>query len=219
MKEYMTFTLHMLDIGTFASNIITVPAWALWIVNLVVLTWLCEWLNERLLLSLWSQIWMIPPLIALIMLPENRNAWQTYGVVLAMLAQPYIHATLLGLVSRNCGSGRTRVMSVALYNMAVQSSHIIGINVSNTQTRTWLSLTYFQLYQRKDAPFYYHANKILLVVVIYSLFAITGAMLFYTWSNQQRTITWTGMSKHEKEKYLANTKDRGNRRLDFKFAF
>jgi hypothetical protein len=143
MKEYMTFTLHMVDIGTFASNIITVPGWALWVVNILALTWLCEWLNERLLLSLWSQIWMIPPLIALIMLPENRNAWQTYGVVLAMLAQPFIHATLLGLVSRNCGNGHTRVFSVALYNMAVQASHIIGMNVSNILPKTWIWLTLF----------------------------------------------------------------------------
>jgi hypothetical protein len=38
------------------------------------------------------------------------------------------------------------------------------------------------------------------------------------WKNARREKTWNAMTPKEKISYLATTKDKGNKRLDFRFA-
>ena len=47
-----------------------------------------------------------------------------------LIGQPYAHAVLVALVSRNSGHVRTRTVATAMYNMTVQASNIIANNVS-----------------------------------------------------------------------------------------
>jgi hypothetical protein len=42
--------------------------------------------------------------------------------------------------------------------------------------------------------------------------------LYYTWRNSTREKKWNAMSQDEKHEYLKNTKDEGNKRLDFRFS-
>jgi hypothetical protein len=45
-----------------------------------------------------------------------------------------------------------------------------------------------------------------------------GAKVYYVWRNKQKARQWDAMSEYEKNDYVANTKDEGNKRLDFRFA-
>ena len=40
---------------------------------------------------------------------------------------------------------------------------------------------------------------------------------YYMWRNKQKARRWDAMTEEQKVEYLANTKDRGNKRLDFRF--
>lgn len=41
---------------------------------------------------------------------------------------------------------------------------------------------------------------------------------YYAWRNARRDKTWNAMSAEERDEYLRTTTDKGNKRLDFRFA-
>ena len=47
---------------------------------------------------------------------------------------------------------------------------------------------------------------------------IIATKSYYMWRNSTREKKWNSMSQEEKDDYLANTTDKGNKRLDFRFA-
>lgn len=128
-EQYLTLTLKAAGFATSSVNLLTIPPNLLWIVNLLVLTRISEAINERVLLGMVGQVWVLPILIALVILPETRSKWTTLILVSLLFAQPYIHAMLVALTSRNSGSVRTRTVSAALYNMSLQASNVIATNV------------------------------------------------------------------------------------------
>jgi hypothetical protein len=65
---------------------------------------------------------------------------------------------------------------------------------------------------------YRRGNKVLLGICAYNFFLFIGAKLFYVWVNKHREKVWGSMTVEEKEVYLSTTKDKGNKRLDFRFA-
>lgn len=50
ISNYITLQLKSLGFGTFETNLLTIPAYVLFIINLLLFTWLSEKLNERFLL-------------------------------------------------------------------------------------------------------------------------------------------------------------------------
>lgn len=98
--------------------------------------------------------WALPLLIALEVLPPDRNPWVTWTLSILLYAMPYFHAVIVATTSRNAGSVRTRTVGMylvkqkseakraktgeasAIYNMTVQASNIIGNNVS-TEHIVW----------------------------------------------------------------------------------
>lgn len=127
--QYITLNLKAAGFGTFQTNLLTIPAYLIFIVGLLFWTWLSEKLNDRLLLATISQWWCIPLLIALITLPPFRSHWATWTLTILLFGQPYFHAVIVALTSRNAGSVRTRTVASALYNISVQIANIIGSNV------------------------------------------------------------------------------------------
>ena len=79
-------------------------------------------------------------------------------------------------------------------------------------------LNWGQIFRKDDAPFYFRGNKILVAVVVYNLVIFLGAKRFYIYLNRRREAIWETMSKHDRQVYLATTRDNGNRRLDFRFS-
>ncbi|KAI9706248.1 MAG: hypothetical protein M1820_004823 [Bogoriella megaspora] len=202
ITAYLTLQLKALHFTTFETNLLTIPAYVLFILQLLFWTWLSEKINQRFLLGVVSQVWALPLLIALEVIPTNTNHWSKYTLSILLVGAPYVHAILVAITSRNAGTIRTRTVASALYNMFVQASNIIGSNV----------------YRTSDAPMYRTGNKALIGLCVYNILLFVGAKFFYTHINKRRDRVWDSMSTEEKENYLQTTKDKGNKRLDFRFA-
>ncbi|KAI0483930.1 major facilitator superfamily domain-containing protein [Xylariaceae sp. FL0804] len=136
IQQYLTLNLKEAGFGTFVTNLLTVPAYVLFIVVLLGFTWVSERMNERLLWATISQWWCLPLLIALECLPPTRNHWVIWVLTILLYAEPYAHAMIVALTSRNAGSVGNRTVASAFYNMTVQTSNIIGSNVS-IQKESW----------------------------------------------------------------------------------
>lgn len=203
-QAYITLTCKALGFDTFETNLLTIPAYVLFIIQLLFWTWVSERINQRLLLSLVSQIWALPMLVALVALPPtfSNSNWAKWVLSTLLVGYPYVHAILVALTSRNAGSVRTRTVGSSLYNMAVQTSSIISS----------------QIYRSDDAPYYYRGNKVLLGILAWNIVVFIFAKVYYVRKNNKRDKIWNSMTREERIHYLATTKDSGNKRLDFRFA-
>ena len=127
---YLTLNLKALGFSTFHTNLLTIPAYVLFIINLLFWTWVSEKTNQRFITGLVSQIWCLPLLIALEVIPGGTSQWLKWTLSALLVGAPYVHAINVAITSRNAGSVRTRTVASALYNMFVQASNVIGSNVS-----------------------------------------------------------------------------------------
>ncbi|TVY27419.1 putative transporter [Lachnellula hyalina] len=202
--NYLTLTLKSLGFSTFNTNLLVIPSSVLFMIQLLFWTWLSEKLNQRFLIGLVSQIWVIPLLIALEVLPAHvpHAQWVRYAISSLIVGYPYVHAILVAITSRNAGTVRTRTVGSSLYNMAVQTSNIIST----------------QIYRDKDKPLYRTGNKVLLGIAAWNFCLFIGAKVYYFWKNKKRDQIWDTMDRDQKLHYLETTKDKGNKRLDFRFA-
>jgi len=58
-------------------------------------TWFSEKINNRLLIILFCQVWMLPLLIALEVLPGgNAYQWSRYALNALLVGYPYVHAII-----------------------------------------------------------------------------------------------------------------------------
>ena len=55
-------------------------------------------------------------------------------------------------------------------------------------------------------------------MVAWNVVLFVFAKIFYITVNRRREAIWSSMSKEEKRHYLDTTTDKGNKRLDFRFA-
>ncbi|KAA8911561.1 major facilitator superfamily domain-containing protein [Sphaerosporella brunnea] len=202
MSSYLTLVLRSMGFSTLTTNLLTVPAQALFIIILLSITWLSERINQRLLLGVAGQIWVLIPIVVLAVLPADAPKWGRYAACIFVVGQVYVHAILVSLTSRNAGSVRTRTVGSAVYNMTVQTGSIISSNI----------------YRSDDAPLYRRGNRVLIGVACMNIALFILAKLYYMWKNKRRDRIWNAMSLEEKEIYLKTTEDKGNKRLDFRFA-
>lgn len=201
---YLTLNLRALGFTTFETNLLVIPSATLFILQLLFWTWASEKINQRLLVGLLAQLWTIPLLIALELLPAKfaHDNWIRYTIATLIVGYPYAHAILVALTSRNSGSVRTRTVASSLYNMSVQASNIFSS----------------QIYRNGDKPLYRTGNKVLLGLAAYNVLIFILSKAYYVARNSQRDRAWESMSREERLHYLRTTKDKGNKRLDFRFA-
>jgi hypothetical protein len=218
MTSYLTLQIRSLGFETFETNLLTVrhgnmishnetntrqiPAYVLFILQLLFWTWLSERINQRFIVGLMSQVWALPLLIVLEVLSRDASHWSRWVISTLLVGYPYVHAILVAITSRNAGTVRTRTVASALYNMCVQASNIISSNI----------------YRDDDKPLYRKGNKVLIAICVWNFAIFIGAKIYYITVNKKRETLWSSMNKEEKETYLETTTDRGNKRLDFRFA-
>ncbi|KAJ4353123.1 hypothetical protein N0V95_003657 [Ascochyta clinopodiicola] len=202
VTSYLTLQLRSLGFGTFETNLLTIPAYVIFIIQLLFWTWVSEKVNDRFLVGLVSQIWALPLLIALEVISPHTSPWARWVLAILLVGHPYVHAILVAITSRNAGTVRTRTVASALYNMTVQAGSIISQNI----------------YRDDDKPLYRRGNKVLIAICAYNFALFIGAKIFYVAVNKKREAVWSSMSKEDKVSYLETTKDKGNKRLDFRFA-
>lgn len=143
--NYITLQLKSLGFDAFHTNLLCIPAYVIFIINLLICTWVSERFNERLLFGVIAEIWCLPLLIALEVLPDEASGWARWINIVLLIGAPYAHAIVVALTSRNSGSVRTRTVATALYNMTVQTSNIVANNVSHfspsllAENKNWLA--------------------------------------------------------------------------------
>ena len=137
MTQYLTLQLKAAGFATFQTNLLTIPAYALFIVQLLFWTWVSEKTDQRFLTGLVSQIWCLPILIALETVNKHTGPWVKWALSSLLVGSPYVHAILVAITSRNAGSVRTRTVASALYNMCVQASSVIASNVRVASIRAF----------------------------------------------------------------------------------
>lgn len=169
---------------------------------MLLLTYISEKINQRAFSGLVAQIWFLPCLIALAVLPADTNRWGSYALVIVLLSYPSPHPMQVGWCSRNSNTVRTRTVSAALYNMAVQLQSIISSNI----------------YRKDDRPLYRRGNRVLVGINCLNIAIYISVKLYYVSRNKRRDKVWDAMSAEEKERYLDTTNDKGSKRLDFRFA-
>jgi hypothetical protein len=86
--------------------------------------------------------------------------------------------------------------------MCVQAGNVMATNI----------------YRNDDKPLYKRGNTQLFAINIACIVLLILVKIYYVSVNNYRDKKWAAMTKEEQVAYLRTTKDRGNRRLDFRFA-
>ncbi|KAK0655033.1 major facilitator superfamily domain-containing protein [Cercophora newfieldiana] len=200
---YLTLSLKGMGFTTFQTNLLVIPSQLLHIMNMLILTYLSQAINQMSMVAVISQFWAIPFLVWLRFVDTTTvSKWTTWLVMTIFLGSPYAHPIQVGWVSRNSNTVRSRTVGSAMYNMCVQAGSIIASNV----------------YREDDAPEYHRGNSVLLAAVAFNIVLYFSTKAYYVFRNRQRERIWDRMTEAERYKYLATTDDAGNKRLDFRFA-
>ncbi|TFK28560.1 allantoate permease [Coprinopsis marcescibilis] len=204
---YLTLSLRNLGFGTFHTNLLTIPSAVGTIITMWIIAIVSETVNDRAYVAMIEDLWCLPFLIALRLLPDNPNPWIFYGVATGLLAFPYTHPIQVAWCSRNAGGVASRTVNASLYNMFVQTSSIIAANI----------------YREDDKPAckfpYRRGNNWLIGICAFNCIVLYPSVkAYYIWRNKKRALIWDAMTSEKKAEYLSNTTDKGNRRLDFRFA-
>ncbi|KAK5458230.1 hypothetical protein LTS15_004310 [Exophiala xenobiotica] len=200
--NYLSLTLRTLGYTVFEANMLAIPGYFLFFVNILVVVWLSERYRERLIFGSTSNFWVLPFLIGLLAIPASASPWIRYALLTGVNGEPYTHAILVGMISRNANSVGTRAVSAALYNICYQIGSIVAVNV----------------YRNDDKPYYYRGNKILVGITSANIILFFLAKLYYVKRNQQKERKWNSLSDFDRANYLSTTKDTGTKRLNIRFA-
>jgi hypothetical protein len=89
IQAYLTLVLKGLGFSTFQTNLLIIPAYVLFLCQLIFWTWFSEKLNNRFFCVLCSQIWMFPFLIALeVMGATQGGPWACYALSILLYGFP-----------------------------------------------------------------------------------------------------------------------------------
>ena len=86
--QYLTLTLRNLGFGTFDANLLSIPAQAMGALTMCVMTYFSTRWDERALFGVLTQIWYLPNLVALAVLPSDSSPWVQFAVVSVLLSYP-----------------------------------------------------------------------------------------------------------------------------------
>ncbi|KAF7436345.1 hypothetical protein PC9H_003178 [Pleurotus ostreatus] len=202
-QTYLTLSLRNLGFTTTQANLLSIPATVLGMLLLLFTAYFSEVVNSRVLSTIILQIWALPMLIALYTFTSNTSQWVYFAVVSLITGYPYIHPIQVAWASRNSYSVRTRTISASVYNMFVQAGAIIYANI----------------YKADDKPLYKRGNRDLIAICSMNIVLYICTFFFYREINKRRDRRWEAMDEKQRQEYLETTKDEGNKRLDFRFAY
>lgn len=123
VAAYLTLTLRGLGFGTFETNLLVIPGSVLTLLQLLFWTWYSEKINSRFFVILISQIWALPLLIALELIPGNSSPWVKYSLSILMVGFPYTYA-IIGMPSIII----SEKLALTLYSRLGQPQRRLGTN-------------------------------------------------------------------------------------------
>ncbi|KAI0447465.1 major facilitator superfamily transporter [Xylaria telfairii] len=197
VNQYLTLSFRRLGFNVIESNLLSIPNIVASSITMLLITAVSELVENRSLVAMAEDLWLLPNFAALIALPDPIGPWSYFAIATVLLSFPYTHPIQVAWTSRNAGSVQQRTVSAAIYNIWVQVSAIIGANV----------------YQPGDAPRYFKANTGLLVICIWMVVVqYPGTYLYYKRRNSQKSRVWDAMTPEEQDEYRKTTTDVGNKR-------
>lgn len=75
------------------------------------------------------------------------------------------------------------------------------------------------IYREDDKPLYKRGNRDLIAINCMNLVIYIGVHFFYKVLNNRRDKIWNSWTLEQRQQYLETTKDTGNKRMDFRFAY
>ncbi|KAF2185217.1 allantoate permease [Zopfia rhizophila CBS 207.26] len=182
--NYLSLILRQMGYSVFQSNLLVIPGYLLFATNTLILGQVSERLNERSITASFSNVWMLPFFIALIVLPRTANPWVRYAMLTGINGIPYTHSILVGMTSTNAKGVGTRAVSTAVYNMCYQIGSVIAVNI----------------YREGDKPYYYTGNKVLTALCCVNIALFIGMKLFYIWRNKVKARALADLPEEERKR-------------------
>jgi MFS family permease len=183
--NYLSLILREMGYSVFHSNLLAIPGFILFAINVVLFGWISEKVDERFLVSACSNIWMLPFFIGLVAISPSANPWVRYALITGINGIPYAHAIFVGLVSRNSKSVGRRAVAAAVYNMTYQIGSIAAVNI----------------YREGDKPYYYTANKGLVGLCVFNIILFVLGKLYYIWRNKVMEKTLSDLPGDHKGRF------------------
>lgn len=200
--SYLSYILKNMGYSTFDSNVLAIPGQFLFLINLPLIVWISEKLNERTFCSMWSNVWVFPFLVALITIPKSASTWVRYVLLTGLNAEPYVHAILVGWASKLSNRVETRAISTSFYNMCYQIGSVAAANI----------------YRNSDRPYYYKGNKILLALTCFNIAFFIFTKMYYKARNKAKKREWNKLTSEQQKEYIHSKKALGPKSLIFEFA-
>jgi hypothetical protein len=210
VSTYLTLTLRELGFSTFNTNLLTIPSNMFAIFSMLALTWISNRFKKggNAIANYIQSLWMLPFLFLLrfwsgAALDANNKVWPTWVILTLVLGYPCAEPITITWCSVNSNAVRTRAVSAAIVNVFSQLANVASANI----------------YREDDAPLYHRGNTQLIIIACAQLLQITLTIFYYRWRNARREKKWRSMTEAERNDYTLNTKDSGNKRLDFRFSY
>ncbi|TBU29889.1 MFS general substrate transporter [Dichomitus squalens] len=202
-QTYLTLSLRHLGYSTTQSNLLSIPSKVLGMLLLLLFCYFSEVINSRISVLVLLQLWALPLLIALYTFTSQTSQWAYYAVVTLIAGFPYVHPVQVAWASTNSAGVGTRTVSASIYNMFVQAGGIVAANI----------------YRDDDKPLYKRGNRVLISIAVLNLVLYGLTWLFYRGINKRRDRIWNEWTAKEQHEYLETTKDEGNAKMNFRFAY
>ncbi|OSD03364.1 MFS general substrate transporter [Trametes coccinea BRFM310] len=202
-QTYLTLSLKNLGYTTTQANLLSIPSKVLGVILLLIFCYLSEIIDSRVVSTVLLQFWALPLLVALYTFNQQTSPWVYFAVVTLITGFPYVHPVQVAWASTNSGGVGTRTVSASIYNMFVQAGGIIAANI----------------YRDDDKPLYKRGNRVLIAICVMNIFLYLFVYCFYKGINKRRDKIWDSWTAEEQQEYLEKTKDQGNSRMNFRFAY
>lgn len=99
IQNYLTLNLRQLGFDTFETNLLTIPGYVLFAIQLLFWTRISEWINNRFLVVFFCSVWLFPLVLSLRLLPDGASSWARYALTVLVIGYPYVHS-IVGMLLR-----------------------------------------------------------------------------------------------------------------------
>ena len=201
MSNYVNLILRGLKFSRNETIYLNIPIEVFNAITMITISFVSEIFNERAIICIIPQIWMLIPIAIEYARADSILAWGKYAIIFVVLSNPSVQGILVSWISRVSYSVRTRTVASPMSNIGIQLALIAAQNV----------------YRSDDAPLYYRGNRALVGVCCMNIVLFGFCKFYYIARNKYKRGKWDAMSDSEKEEYLSKHLDDGNKRLDYLF--
>ncbi|KAL1980538.1 hypothetical protein VTN96DRAFT_3983 [Rasamsonia emersonii] len=187
-SQYLTLSLKGLGFGTFTTNLLVIPSVVGSIITMVTFTYLAEIVGNLAIFGLLAQLWALPFLI-------------------------YLYVVDINTVNKWTAFGHDRAA-----RLPEHARHPGGLELAELELGAQPNRQRGAVQHGLRQPPLPPRQPRFVSLCVVNIFIYIFAKLYYILRNRYRDRKWNAMTPEQREEYLRTTTDRGNKRLDFRFA-